>query len=106
MGRMPERASAMVPPATTFNRRNSMTIAASLMQYAQDIALQQEQRASAIQQEILKLEEQLLQKQAAMNSCRLAAQRLSNFVPQVGANYYCPRCFIEHELVTALDPIG
>jgi len=81
-----------------------MAIATSLLHEAQAIAHHQQQRVLALEQEILELEEELAAKKLALHLSRLAAQRLSQFVPQVGANFHCPRCFIENELRTFLDP--
>ncbi len=72
-----------------------MAIADALLHEAQQIARHQQDRALGIEHDIRDLELKLAKKQAALDSCRLPHQRLGNFVPQLGADFHCPRCFIE-----------
>ena len=79
-----------------------MDIASSIRHAANEIAQAAQQRATSLKREIVELEEQLAEKNAALQSSHQAHDRLLNFHPQVGIDYQCPRCWIEDDLRATL----
>jgi hypothetical protein len=77
----------------------------SLAAQAQQIAENYAGRETNLNREILDLETQLQQKQAALHITRMAIKRAANFVPMLGANFHCPACWIEKEELATLRPI-
>jgi hypothetical protein len=82
-----------------------MGIAQRLFAEAEQIAKQFERDVANLQREILDLETELQQKKATLHHARMASERARNFVPMLGANFYCPACWIEKEEKAALRPI-
>jgi len=83
-----------------------MDIAASIRYAANEIAQAAQHRATTLKREIVGLEEQLAEKNAALQSSHEAHDRLLNFHPQVGSDYQCPRCWIEEDLRAILRAVA
>ena len=54
---------------------------------------------------LLDLDRQLTQKKKECDTARLAPKRLANYSVKLGADYQCPRCWIDNEARSALRPI-
>ena len=77
-----------------------------LIEIAEDIALSRQYRAADIERELAKIEAQKAKLQAEFHTANLAHERLSRFVPILGGDLQCPRCWINHETRAALRAIG
>jgi hypothetical protein len=82
-----------------------MDIASSIRHAANAIAQAAQHRAIELKREIVGLEEQLAEKNAALESSHRAHDRLLNFHQLVGSDYQCPRCWIEDEMRVPLHPV-
>lgn len=67
--------------------------------YAQD-------RLAVLEQEVMELQQRLAEKEAERDAARDAPTRLANFSAGSGGNYFCPHCWIERGVRSALRPIG
>ena len=83
-----------------------MSIGDQLREYAAQIAEQNQERQAGLEREILDLETKAAQKKALVDALRFGPQRLLDFQFKLGADYQCPRCWINHEKRSALTPIG
>ena len=76
-----------------------------LRNFARVLALSAEQRAAALQRDLLELEKLAMDKRAALRVALLRQARLGSFLLQIAGHYQCPRCWIEHGIRSALKPI-
>ena len=77
----------------------------ALKRKAREIATEAQRRVSYLEQEALELKGRLAQKEAERDAARSAPKRLSNYDVSLGADYQCPRCWIEHERRSPLRPV-
>jgi len=82
-----------------------MDIASSVRHAANELAQAAQHRAASLKREIVALEEQLAEKNAALQFSHEAHDRLLNFQPKIGSDYQCPRCWIEDDMRAALRAI-
>jgi hypothetical protein len=82
-----------------------MSVGDRLLGIARELAQQSALRATNLEREVLDAETQLQNKQTALHTVRMASKRASTFVPMLGADFYCPGCWIEKELRATLRPI-
>ena len=82
-----------------------MSIEESLKDAAINIADTIFQRSTALEPEKLRVEERLAEIEAIRNTARLAAQRFGNYMPILGVDYQCPRCWVINENRSALRPV-
>ena len=74
-----------------------MSIADELKQVAAEIARSLGARKAGLQTELAELEARESEIEALLKAETVSPVRLSNFEPQVGGDFQCPRCWIEHE---------
>ena len=70
-----------------------------------DIAADMQYRRSALKTELLEIEARKREIEADLDATRLALKRARNFIPIIGMNHQCPRCWVRHEDRTTLRPI-
>ncbi len=73
------------------------SFSSQLFEIAYEIALSHEGRTAQIERELAEIEGQKAKLQAQLNAAHLAHERLSRFVPVLGSDLQCPRCWIDHE---------
>ncbi len=83
-----------------------MSIPGEIKQIAARLAVSLHQRAAQLQTDLAEIEAQKAALQTQLDVARLSEQRLMNFEPQIGGDFQCPRCWIEHEKRSVLSPIG
>lgn len=79
-----------------------MPIANEIQQAAIEIANGIHRRIAGLEKEKTRLENELSINQAALDAANLCHDRLGNFRPEIGADYQCPRCWINNESRVAL----
>ena len=82
-----------------------MPIEDELRKAAREIAEQAKARVTHLEREIIDLEKRLAEAKAKCDSARLAPQRLANYQVKLGADYQCPRCWIDSETLSLLRPV-
>ena len=82
-----------------------MSVRSHLEQLAIDEADSLKRYEARIEEELLELEEQKATLIARRDAVRLGPQRLLNFEPALGADFQCPRCWIDNEIRSTLSPI-
>ena len=82
-----------------------MSIEQELRRFAREIAARAEQQVAHLENEVLELQQRLAEKKAECDAARGAPKRLSNYDVSLGADYQCPRCWIEHERRSPLRPV-
>ena len=82
-----------------------MDTASAIRHAANGIAQAAQHRAIELKREIVALEEQLAEKNAALESSHRAHDRLLNFQQMAGHDYQCPRCWIEDDMHATLRPV-
>ena len=82
-----------------------MSIAGELKQMAANFARNAQAHLSKIEREITEIDERKTQLMALRNTARGAAERSLNFQPTIGFDHQCPRCWVDHETRSALNPI-
>ena len=79
-----------------------MEIANYLNQLADKIVTGLQASQSALKNEIIRLEEQVLDKKSDLESSRMASQRRLKFSATLGGKYQCPECFIVNNVASEL----
>lgn len=82
-----------------------MSIDTILSKEAERIAKDLLRSASALQTELRGIEKRKIEIDAQLNATKLAAKRLLDFQPNIGNSFRCPRCWIEREASSVLDPV-
>lgn len=72
-----------------------MDIEAALIEEAQRLAANAQRRVSALETELKEIERQKTEVAAKCQTARLAPKRALQFQPSDGAEFYCPRCWVE-----------
>jgi DNA-directed RNA polymerase subunit RPC12/RpoP len=83
-----------------------MSIAGQVAQVAAALAQNAQGRMSRLQHELKEIETRKTEIEAQLKVIGLIPERVLNFKPRVGADFQCPRCWIEHENRSALIPMG
>lgn len=83
-----------------------MSISGELLQVAKEIAQNAQLRLAALDQEEAEIDARKAEIQAERKNRSLAAQRALDFRPQVGSDFQCPRCWVDHERRARLLPVG
>ncbi len=83
-----------------------MSIGGEIRQVAQDLARNAQSHLSEIEREIAEIEERKTALMAQREFSRGAEERLFRFQPQIGGDFQCPRCWVDHEKRSVLTPIG
>ena len=81
-----------------------MSIAGEIKQIATRFAVGLHQRATQLQTELAEVEARKAALQTELDAARLSQQRLMNFEPQIGRDFQCPRCWVQHEKRSVLSP--
>ena len=82
-----------------------MNISDALALAAEQECMRFERKALGAEKEIADLEKKKAALKTAMDTAKLASQRLLNFHVVDGVNYQCPRCWIGNEIRSALRPL-
>ena len=72
---------------------------------AREVAEYAQEGVAHLDQEVLELQRQLAEKEAERDAARAAPQRLPTYRAGDGGNYYCPNCWIERGVQSALRSI-
>ena len=73
---------------------------------ALDLAQALQNKAPGLREQYLAAESHATRLKAECDRASMAPKRLASFKVKVGADYQCPRCFIESERHSALLPLG
>jgi hypothetical protein len=82
-----------------------VSIPGELKQMAADFARSARAHLSQIEREMTEIDERKTQLMALRNAARGAAERSLNFQPTIGFDHQCPRCWVDYETRSALNPI-
>ena len=77
-----------------------------LLHEASNEAARMQQRDASLKDELLKIEARKAAVQTEREKIRTAAQRALKFMPKIGAEHQCPRCWILNERRAPLRPVG
>jgi DNA-directed RNA polymerase subunit M/transcription elongation factor TFIIS len=80
-----------------------MSFADKLYETAVRLAKYAQSSAAALEEELLQLEMRKREVEAQLDAANLAHQRLADFFPIRGADFQCPRCWIDHGTVSNLQ---
>ena len=83
-----------------------MPIAGELQRIAAELARTLKGRISELQRDLAEVEEKKRAIQEQLEAARLSTDRTLDFQPQIGADFQCPRCWIEHEKRCTLTRMG
>src|SRR5581483_11602268 len=75
-------------------------------EFAGRIAQNAQSRLAALDQEEAELDARKAEIGAERKEISVAAQRAVEFRPQVGADFQCPRCWVDYERRARLLPVG
>jgi DNA-directed RNA polymerase subunit M/transcription elongation factor TFIIS len=82
-----------------------MTTASQLQGLAIDEANRIFERAEQLKPELHKLKKREAQIVETLHAADLARQRARDFVPALGPDFQCPRCWVEKEARSTLRPV-
>ena len=80
-----------------------MDASEELLSMAQRCALQAKHKTSQLKAELEQVEAQKREVEAKYRHVNKAAQRLLDYQPRIGNEYYCPRCWVDRGERRALD---
>lgn len=83
-----------------------MSIVTQISAVATELAGHAQGRAFRLQEQKFEIETRLREIEAQLHAANLAYDRLASFQPEIGRDFQCPRCWIEHETRAVLAPIG
>ena len=83
-----------------------MSIERQIQDQAADIAAEHQQRVDKLERELRELEARKLQVEEALRTARIIPKRLARFQVKVGTDHQCPRCWLQQEARSTLEPIG
>ena len=81
-----------------------MSAIIQIKQAAIEIANDIQERALNRKKELAEIKLRQAQIETQLESAQLCRNRLANFVPEIGGNLQCPRCWVVNETRTALTP--
>lgn len=82
-----------------------MSLIKQISDIARDLAGDLQKGTANAEAELVQIEKQRAAVMARLDLGRLAQKRLSEFRPEIGAQYQCPQCWIIDERRSALRPI-
>lgn len=88
------------------SRTRTMYAEHAIQTEAASIAAGYEQHIARLERELADIESRKHQIKQQLHLVSLIPKRLSRFQPKVGADYQCPRCWLEQERHAVLQPIG
>jgi hypothetical protein len=77
---------------------------ATLVNLANDIAIERESRMLTIQKELLDIEAKKTEKEFALHTTGLTLKRASDYRLILGSDLFCPRCWIDNEARNLMSP--
>jgi hypothetical protein len=80
-----------------------MSFAGQLYETAGRLAKYAQSSAAALEEERLQIEMRKREVEAQLDAANFAHKRLANFVPIRGADFQCPRCWIDHRTASNLQ---
>jgi hypothetical protein len=80
-----------------------MSFAGQLYETAGRLAKYAKSSAAALEEECLQIERRKREVEAQLDAANFAHRRLANFVPIRGADFQCPRCWIDHGTTSNLQ---
>jgi hypothetical protein len=80
-----------------------MSFAGQLYETAGRLAKYAKSSAAALEEECLQIERRKREVEAQLDAANFAHKRLANFVPIRGADFQCPRCWIDHGTTSNLQ---
>jgi hypothetical protein len=83
-----------------------MSIERQIQDQAGEIASDYQQRVAKLERELRELEARKLQIEEELRTSSVIPKRLAKFQAKIGAEYQCPRCWLEQEAFSTLEPIG
>jgi hypothetical protein len=83
-----------------------MSFADQIREVAVRLATYGQSRAAALKQELLQVEARKRELETQLQVANLAYQRLRDFLPTLGGEFQCPRCWIEHDTLSALRSVS
>jgi ribosomal protein L37AE/L43A len=81
-------------------------ITTALLEEAKRYAANAQARLSKLEADLKDIERQKAEVEAKCQAARVATKRLLKFEVQIGSEYQCPRCWIEHERRSALRGVA
>ncbi len=85
--------------------RPRMGIETILMGEAEFTADNMQRSTPALEAELREVEKRKIAIDAKLNAAKLAQKRLLDFRPRLGADFQCPRCWVQNETRSRLAPI-
>ncbi|MCF8469332.1 MAG: hypothetical protein K9G30_00960 [Parvibaculum sp.] len=82
-----------------------MSIESAIMQAGLEVANDIQRRIAGFEKKKAQLENELSINQAALNAAQLCHDHFADFQVKVGADYQCPRCWINNESRSTLRPV-
>jgi hypothetical protein len=83
-----------------------MSIERQIQDQAGEIASDYQQRIDKLERELRDLEARKLAVEEALRTASIIPKRLARFKPKIGTEHQCPRCWLEQEARSTLEPIG
>jgi rubredoxin len=83
-----------------------MSIPGEIKQQATRIAVALHSQSEQLKTALTEIEARKASIAAALKAASLSEDRLMRFEPQIGRDFQCPRCWIEHEKRSVLSAIG
>jgi hypothetical protein len=83
-----------------------MSIPGEIKQIATRFAVALHSRTSQLQADLAEVEARKAAIETELKAAGFSEDRLMRFEPQIGRDYQCPRCWIDHEKRSVLSPIG
>jgi hypothetical protein len=83
-----------------------MSFPAQIQKIAFRLGSDAQSQASQLQQELLEIKARERKIEATLHAANLAHERSASFVPELGGNLQCPRCWVNQEVRAVLTPIG
>jgi DNA repair exonuclease SbcCD ATPase subunit len=83
-----------------------VSYASELVQQAKILATSASSRAATLERDLAQIEKRKSELQTQLHAAHLAQKRLDRFVPELGGELQCPRCWIDHGNFASLRPVG
>ena len=83
-----------------------MDIATALREEAKYAADRLQGQMPGLSAELAEIERRKAEIESKLRAAGVASERLRRFEPRVGADFQCPRCWIEKDARSKLSPVG